>query len=452
MGLALLTRLGLGTFGTYYYLPLLPAVVIAAVMTSRGATALAVLLSVAANVMLVPTESMADAALNALFFAAVGVVTGEVARARRKAKAYASELKDHLTVRDATIEAMLASTPLATIDPTARIRAISAPACALFQVREADVVGRPLQCLVADFDAELLRSSTDAASAPEQGWSGRRLDGGTFPVAIHMAFVASADASPDAVLTFTDLSLWHGAEARSQDLADQLNQVWRMNSLGEIAATLSHELNQPLTAATTYLFAARADLDRTGSSPKAASSTLGLAQDQMLRAGEIIRHARELLAVDQRGLQPERASSMIDDLAPIIRLLGPEAGTQIRIAVDENGDEVMADRIQFQQAIVNLARNAVEAVGDRPRREVAIVGRAVSPTAYRFSVEDSGPGVAPDQIDSLFQPLMTTKANGMGLGLSVTRTIVESHGGALEVQRSDLGGAAFAFSLQRCPG
>ena len=140
---------------------------------------------------------------------------------------------------------------------------------------------------------------------------------------------------------------------------------------------------------------------------------------------------------------------MIDDLEPILQLLGPTAGAQLRIVVEDRTDWVLADRIQFQQAIVNLVRNAIEAVAERPRREVAILGQAISTTEYRIRVEDSGPGIAPDQIGRIFRPLMTTKAGGMGLGLSVTRTIVERHGGVLGVQTSDLGGAAFAFSLQR---
>ncbi|MNR22069.1 Sensor protein FixL [compost metagenome] len=101
--------------------------------------------------------------------------------------------------------------------------------------------------------------------------------------------------------------------------------------------------------------------------------------------------------------------------------------------------------------MVNLARNAVEAVGDHTAPEVVIIGRVLSDTQYSISVEDNGPGIAEDQIDRIFQPMTTTKSGGMGLGLSVTRTIVESHGGRLQVSRSALGGAAFSFTLNREP-
>ena len=117
--------------------------------------------------------------------------------------------------------------------------------------------------------------------------------------------------------------------------------------------------------------------------------------------------------------------------------------------MDDAGDEVRAERIQFQQALVNLVRNAADAVSGRPDPRVVVHGRALSDEHYEVRVEDNGSGVAAGDLDSIFRPLTTTKASGMGLGLSVTRTIVESHGGVLKVDRSDLGGAAFSFALLR---
>ncbi|WP_395652138.1 ATP-binding protein [Brevundimonas sp.] len=447
VGVALLARLGLEAFGKFYYLPLIPAVMLPALLASRGATVLAIILSIAANIALVPREGVVDAAVNAVLFACVGVAIGEFGRIGRTARANARALSARLSTRDATISAMLASAAVVSLDRRSRILSMSEPACALFGVREAEVLGQPFSDFVEFFDSAVDRIS----GGDEFYWPGRRRDGEVFPVGIHMAPIENPDGPPDTILTLTDLSRWRSAEARNQELRDQLNQVWRLNSLGEIAATLSHELNQPLTAAASYLQATQADLGRAGVFADSASRTVELAKNQVLRAGDIIRRARNLLAGDEHRLDPHRVSSMIDDLEPILQLLGPAVGTQLRIVVEDQADWVLADRIQFQQAIVNLVRNAIEAVADHPRREVAILGQAVSTTGYRISVEDSGPGIAPDQIDRMFKPLMTTKAGGMGLGLSVTRTIVERHGGVLSVQTSDLGGAAFAFNLQRLP-
>jgi two-component system sensor kinase FixL len=344
---------------------------------------------------------------------------------------------------------MQASAPVVTLDAHSIILAISQPACALFRTAEREATGRPFQDFVEFFDAGVVRSSPPGEYSADQYWLGRRADGDVFPLGIQLAFVTGDPGTSEAILTLTDLSLWHSAELRSQELSDQLNQVWRMNSLGEMAAILSHELNQPLTAAASYLQASQVDLGRAGIMADNASRTVELAKSQVLRAGAIIRRARELLTVETQPLEPERMSSMIDDLGPIIQLLGPASDAGIQISIDNIDDRVMADRIQFQQAIVNLVRNAVEAVADRERREVRLIGRPTSAEFYEIRVEDSGPGLAPDQVERMFEPLMTTKSDGMGLGLSVTRTIVENHGGSLTVGRSEMGGAAFTFSLQR---
>ncbi|RZJ28122.1 MAG: PAS domain-containing sensor histidine kinase, partial [Brevundimonas sp.] len=124
-------------------------------------------------------------------------------------------------------------------------------------------------------------------------------------------------------------------------------------------------------------------------------------------------------------------------------------GVEIRTVIDNNDDTVRAERIQFQQALINLVRNAADAVAEQAQPVVVIRGETLGDEGYRVTVEDNGPGIAGDHIESIFRPMTTTKSSGMGLGLSVTRTIVESHGGALTVGRSALGGAAFTVRLPR---
>jgi two-component system sensor kinase FixL len=216
-----------------------------------------------------------------------------------------------------------------------------------------------------------------------------------------------------------------------------------------MAATLAHELNQPLSAAATYMQASQRDIEKTGLLGQSAGRTLEMAKAQMLRAGAIIRRMRDLLATGTQALNSERVSSMIEDLAPGLAMIGRDRGVEIRTEIEERDDQVRAERIQFQQALINLVRNAVEAVQDRPAPIVLVTGRPVADDLYRITVEDSGPGIPPDQIEHIFRPMTTTKSAGMGLGLSVTRTIVESHGGSLEVGDSRLGGAAFQFDIPR---
>lgn len=446
---ALLARLGLEAFGKFYYLPLIPAVMLPALLASRRATALAIVLSIAANVVQVSRESVVDAVVNAVLFALVGVAIGEIGRARRSLKARELELKGQLDTRDAAMRALLSSAAVVTLDARSRILTISRPACVLFRTTEQQATGRPFQEFVEYFHAGLARSAPPEDPRTDQYWLGRRSDGDVFPLGILVASMAGDADHSQTILTLTDLSLWHAAELRNQELGDQLNRVWRMNSLGQMAAMLAHELNQPLTAAVSYLQATKTDLGRVGVMADSAGRTVDLAKGQILRAGAIIRRARNLLSMDVNPLQPESLAAMLEDLGPIVQLLGPEAGAVIKIDVATGDDKVMADRIQLQQALVNLVRNAVEAVAESARREVRVVGRPIDPARYEIRVEDSGPGVDPDQVSHLFAPLMTTKSDGMGLGLSVTRTIVQSHGGDLSVARSDLGGAAFVFNLQR---
>lgn len=450
VAIALLARLALEPFGRFYYLPLIPAVILPALLASRGATLLAIVLSISANVALVPRESTMDAVVNALLFAAVGVAISEIGRAQRAILARSYALKVQLSRRDATLEAMLASANVLTVDARGRVLSISGRAAGLFGVAPAQAVGRPVEDLIEGFDASQLGEDVVPTNGVIHTWKGRRSNGATFPIGVRGARSVAEDAAPELVLMLTDLSLWHSAEARNQELNDQLSHVWRLNSLGEMAAILSHELNQPLTAAATYLHGARTDMQRAGTIGDSAILNLDLAKNQVLRAGGIIRRARQLLTVEGQTLQPESVSSMLDDLQPILRLLGPAANVRIGFGIDIDDDKVLADRIQFQQAIVNLVRNAVEAAGvGGGRGKVRIIGRPLSHQAFEVRVEDSGPGVGDDQMSTLFRPLTSTKSDGMGLGLSVTRSIVERHGGVLRMEHSDLGGAAFVFELKR---
>ena len=130
-------------------------------------------------------------------------------------------------------------------------------------------------------------------------------------------------------------------------------------------------------------------------------------------------------------------------------MIGRTGAVSIELRFDEDNDSVWAERIQFQQAMVNLVRNAVEALEGRPDPRVVVTGRVVSDENYEIRVEDNGAGIATADMETIFRPLMSTKSGGMGLGLSVTRTIIESHSGVLKVEASPLGGAAFSFQLMR---
>ncbi|MGH7028565.1 two-component system sensor histidine kinase NtrB [Brevundimonas sp.] len=441
--------------GQFYYLPMVPAVVVTAMLARRTATALAVALSITVNLILVPRESLSDALTNALLFAGVTWLLAEICWGLRALHGRTGELSRQLAAKDAMLNTALASVPVVTLERSGEVRHLNPAAAALFDMTEKTARGRPFAELAPGFDvATILATGAPggALEAKDGHWTGLRPDGGGFPLSIQYGLAPGPSGGEHIALCLTDLTRWHAADAQARELHAQLNKVWRLNSLGEMAATLAHELNQPLSAAATYLHASQVDMEKAGALGDSARRTVELAKGQLLRAGKIIRRMRELLSLDVRHLDMERASSMVEDLGPILAMIGASKGVAIRLDVQTENDRVQAERIQFQQAMVNLARNAVDAVSGQAAPEVVIVGRPVSDSHYRISVEDNGPGIADDQVDRIFQPMTTTKSGGMGLGLSVTRTIVESHGGRLQVSRSALGGAAFSFNLNREAG
>ena len=446
---AVLVRAGLELVGDFYYLPLVPAVVATAVVADRRATAIAVGLAIAANLLLVDRVSAVDAAVNAALFTAVTWLIAELCWSLRAYRQSAGELSRRLARREEMLETILASVPVVVLDPIGRIRFLTPFACALLGLTEDEAIGQAFGAIVDDFDIADFHTGREAlAGEADRVWTRRRADGAV-PLSIQVGLMPGDHPNSHAVLCLADLTQAQLADERARDLHTQLNRVWRLNSLGEMAASLAHELNQPLTAAATYLQASQVDIEKAGLMGTGAGRTIDLAKAQLLRAGEIIRRMRELLAHESRSLAVERAGSMVADLKGVFSLIEGRNSVRIEVAMDDAGDEVRAERIQFQQALVNLVRNAADAVSGRPDPRVVVHGRALSDEHYEVRVEDNGSGVAAGDLDSIFRPLTTTKASGMGLGLSVTRTIVESHGGVLKVDRSDLGGAAFSFALLR---
>ena len=339
------------------------------------------------------------------------------------------------------LRSLLAAVPVVLLDAEGRIKRASSACTSIFARPAREILDKPFSDLVPGFD--FAEHAAGAPRGPVESvrahWLAQRPNQSPVPVELWL------DHTPEGpLLRLTDLSPRHAADAQARELHSQLNKVWRLNSLGEMAATLAHELNQPLGAAAAYLHAAQEDMKAAGPLGESALRTTDLAKAQMLRGGQIIRRMRELLTMEMRALEKERVGRVVDDVLPILTLTGQDRNVRITTEIDMP-DTVRMDRIQVQQALVNLVRNAVEASPDSS--EVLITGTRISDRAYEIAVEDSGPGIAPDQVDSVFQPMTSTKSGGMGLGLSVTRTIVESHGGHLRVGVSRWGGARFSFNL-----
>lgn len=452
VGCALAARAGLERLGSFYYLPFVPAVLATAIVSGRRETGLALLLAITANVVLVQRDDLVDTTTNALLFAAISWPLAELCWRLKASQMRAGDLSLILTRRETMLDTLLASVPVVTLDCAGHVRLLTPTACRLLGTSEAVALGQPFNRFVEAFDLDTFPvDPAREGDCPDRFWLATRGDGRRIPIAIQLGLLPHETGGDHATLCLTDLTQAHAADARAHDLHTQLNRIWRLNSLGEMAATLAHELNQPLTAAATYLHASQTDLKRAGLIGQSASQTIELAKNQLLRAGEIIRRMRELLAYETRSLGVERVAAMVADLAGVFAMMELAGGVAIEILVDDRDDRVRAERIQVQQALLNLVRNAVEALAGRPDPRVRIVGFPVSDDRFELRIEDNGRGIAADDMDMIFRPLTTTKTGGMGLGLSVTRTIVESHGGVLKIETSPMGGAAFSFCLTRDP-
>jgi two-component system sensor kinase FixL len=219
--------------------------------------------------------------------------------------------------------------------------------------------------------------------------------------------------------------------------------------MGEMAAGLAHEINQPLAAITTYAQACQRLLDK-GEGADLADLRESLAQisRQALRAGEVIRRLRAFVANREVSREPVGCNRLIEDLVGLARPDLRAHDVQLRLEVEPNLPQVMADAVQLQQVLINLFRNAIDSTlqSGAANREIRL--RAVSSAdGVQISVHDHGSGVEPGALPNLFNPFFTTKPHGTGLGLAISRTIVNAHGGKLAYRQEAGGGACFYFTL-----
>jgi C4-dicarboxylate-specific signal transduction histidine kinase len=236
---------------------------------------------------------------------------------------------------------------------------------------------------------------------------------------------------------------------RLAEIQSQMVHVARLNAVGEMAGSLAHELNQPLTAIANYLNAAEQLLSREPVPAARAGELMRKASDQAVRAGQIVSRVRANVDRGEIQMEQERASRLVQEAVEVAVGGAAKDGLVIRYDFDRTADRVLADRIQIQQVVLNLVRNAVEAMADRPRRELRIGSKAADPGLLQVYVADTGPGIAPHVAERLFQPFVSSKAEGMGVGLSISRNIIEAHGGRMWAEKNADGGATFHFSLKR---
>jgi signal transduction histidine kinase len=277
--------------------------------------------------------------------------------------------------------------------------------------------------------------------------------------------VRRADGSPGRMLGVArDVTDRQVAEARLQDLQAELLHVSRLSAAGEMASALAHELNQPLTAATSAIQAVRRMLASASPGPLKGPAAemreaVDLAAEQALWAGRIVRRLRDFVARGETEKRLEELPRLVEEASALALAGAKERLVHVAFRLEPAASAVV-DAIQIQQVLFNLIRNAVEAMtaeGDRGDgaptrcRDLVVSTAPAGPGMVEVAVSDSGPGLAPEVAGRLFEPFVSTKPNGMGVGLSICRSIVEAHGGRLWAEPSTGGGTVFRFTLPAMP-
>ncbi|MBC7522779.1 MAG: PAS domain S-box protein [Sandarakinorhabdus sp.] len=359
-------------------------------------------------------------------------------------------------------QSILATVPdaMIVIDDHGQILSFSAAAERLFGYAEAEIAGQNVKILMPAPDREAhdqymaryLETGVARIIGIGRVTTARRRDGSNFPIELS---IGDADTPHGRVFTgfIRDLTERQRTERRLNDLQAELNHISRISAMGSLASALAHELNQPLTAITNYMEGARDLLDR----PDAEAlgmirEALDEAAAQALRAGQIIRRLGDFIARGDSEKCVESLRKLVTEASALALTGSGAAVVDIDVRLDQNIDAVLVDRIQIQQVLLNLIRNAVEAMHRSQRRRIDIRSMAAADGMVTVVVADSGPGLSPEAQRHLFEPFQTSKAQGMGLGLSISRTIIEAHGGRIWVEPAGIGGAAFHFTLARADG
>jgi two-component system sensor kinase FixL len=276
---------------------------------------------------------------------------------------------------------------------------------------------------------------------------GQRRDGSTFPMEL-----AVGEMNRPSGRSFTgfvrDLTERQDTDNRLQELQTELLHVARLSDMGQMASALAHELNQPLSAVINWTQAARRTIATGGAA--ASDKVLGYMDNaiaQADRAGQIIRRLRDFIERGETEQQTESINKVVEEATALALVGAKESGARVTFALSSGLPPVMIDKVQIQQVVMNLVRNALEAMAEVAVRRLTIATGLADDGMIEVSVADTGPGLPADVAAKLFQPFVTTKEKGMGLGLSISRSIIDNLGGRLRANANADGGVTFSFSL-----
>jgi two-component system sensor kinase FixL len=433
----------------------MPGMSVGALFGSVRATLTSALVSIVGGLALAggvaPGVIAAELAIFVLAATGAAIFARILAHSRLEAAASTQDLM----AREAHLQSILDTVPdaMVVIDETGHIQSFSLAAERLFGWSADEVRGKNVKMLMPgpyseQHDGYLQRYRTTGEKriiGIGRVVVGRRRDGSDFPMELAVGEMRSNDRR-----YFTgfirDLTERQMTEGRLQDLQAELVHIGRLSALGEMSSALAHELNQPLSAVGNYINGARRLMD-SGAAPEVVREGLDKAAAQTLRAGEIIRRLRDFVQRGETDRRIESLSKLVEEASALALLGVKDADIRVAIRLDPKHDLILADRVQIQQVLLNLIRNSVDAMLDSPERRLVISSEAVEGDMVQVNVADTGGGMAPEVMEKLFQPFVSTKPHGMGVGLSICRTIVESHGGRIWPEANSPRGTVFRFTL-----
>ncbi len=442
------------------YLFLVPPVLVAGALGGVGPGLLATALSLGlhfyatealANLSHTSSPLFAAELARAVTFTVLGVAFAFFGKRLQRTRHEAAAREAHLqSILDTVPEAMIV------IDERGLMQSFSSAAERLFGYSAGEVIGKNVTMMMPapyrdNHDAYVgryLRTGEKRIIGIGRVVVGERKDGSTFPMELAIGEMISGKTR-----FFTgfirDLTERQKAEARLQELQAELVHISRLTALGEMASALAHELNQPLSAIANYMKGSRRLLENSSDQQSAmVREAMDKAAEQSLRAGQIIRRLRDFVARGETERRIESLKKLLEEASALALVGAKDRGVRVTYAFDTALGQVLADKVQVQQVVLNLVRNAIEAMEQSDRRDL-IIGTERGPDGMAIvKIADTGTGIVPEIADQLFQPFITTKSQGLGVGLSISRTIVESHGGRIWVEPNPAGGTIFRFTLR----
>ena len=381
----------------------------------------------------------------------------DAAEARPPTEAAEARARD----REARLQSILETVPdaIITIDEHGDIESFSPAAERLFGYAAEEVVGGNVNILMPSpyherhdgYLARYLATGERRIIGIGRVVVGKRKDGTNFPMelAVGEAIIAGKRLFTGFVRDITERQQ---TKKRMQELQAELMHVDRLSAMGQMGAALAHELNQPLTAIVNYLQACRRMLGaQVETVPPRVDEALEKAIAQAARAGEIIRRLRQFVGKGDDKRRFEDLNNVVEEASALALVGAKQQGVRVMLELGRDLPLIALDKVQIQQVVLNLVRNAVEAMSATDERLLTIATGQFAKQGVgllaQVRISDSGSGLAPAVLDQLFRPFVTTKEGGMGVGLSICRSIVEAHGGQIWAEPNLPGGTSFTFTL-----